>query len=270
MRCPRPINIRTDNGYATVPCGRCPQCQMTRRSEWSFRLAEELRHSFSATFITLTYDDEHLTYGENHPTLVKSDVQNFMKKLRYQQKLCSELLIRFYIVGEYGPKTLRPHYHGILFNVEPKVIQKLDEIWHRGFTSVGQVNGARIHYVSGYFLQKSSYPEGVVKPFSLMSRRPGIGYQYIERIGEYHSQTGNFFLVKDGHKMAMPKYYAEKLFTEAEREERALQIKQWIEEKDRKEWERLEKLGNDPSEVISQQIEQETDRIMKRLTKRKL
>ena len=47
-------------------------------------------------------------------TLRKRDYQLFMKRLR---KAFPNDKIRFYAAGEYGPKTLRPHYHAILFGL---------------------------------------------------------------------------------------------------------------------------------------------------------
>lgn len=57
--------------------------------------------------------------------LSKSDVQKFFKRLRRyieydKERLLSDLpseerKFRYYVCGEYGPTTLRPHYHGIIF-----------------------------------------------------------------------------------------------------------------------------------------------------------
>lgn len=46
----------------------------------------------------------------------KSDVINFIK--RFRQKVFNydkEITFKYYIASEYGPRTFRPHYHGLLF-----------------------------------------------------------------------------------------------------------------------------------------------------------
>ena len=94
-------------------------------------------------FITLTYDDEHVPGmiintgeimrkvqyawkpGEKRPesvqTLLYTDVQKFLKRLRkaYKSKL------RYFIAGEYGEQTARPHYHMILYGWQPTDLEHL-------------------------------------------------------------------------------------------------------------------------------------------------
>ena len=86
-----------------------------------------------AYFITLTYNDESLPRTkEGYPTLLKKQVQDYIKRLRNahvaylkkeQRKVHNEYKItgkpiRYYAVGEYGSQTRRPHYHILLFNYE--------------------------------------------------------------------------------------------------------------------------------------------------------
>lgn len=57
--------------------------------------------------------------------LSKRDVQLFLKRLRkYVYKNTRERL-RYFIVGEYGPKTYRPHYHLLLFFSSDKTYELL-------------------------------------------------------------------------------------------------------------------------------------------------
>lgn len=61
----------------------------------------------------------------------KRDVQNFIKRLRFLISKTSipayEQKIRYYISCEYGPKTFRPHYHGILFFDSPLLSTKITD-----------------------------------------------------------------------------------------------------------------------------------------------
>ena len=52
-------------------------------------------------------------------TLQKSDLQKFFKRLRKK----THEKISYYAVGEYGDNTQRPHYHIILFNAIPRIVE---------------------------------------------------------------------------------------------------------------------------------------------------
>ena len=67
-------------------------------------------HAQSA-FITLTYADEYLP---SDGKLKYLDFQLFMKRLR---KYCGKE-ISFFMCGEYGEKTARPHYHACIFGYD--------------------------------------------------------------------------------------------------------------------------------------------------------
>lgn len=109
---------------STVPCGTCPDCRNKHISGWSIRLQWEEKRSCSAYFITLSYDDDSLKKSPNGlPTLWKSDIQKFFKRVRKVHEgiepsvMRPNVDIRYFAVGEYGGKFGRPHYHVILFNV---------------------------------------------------------------------------------------------------------------------------------------------------------
>ena len=165
MQCFEPISIRNPKGLSaadriTVPCGKCAACLQNRRGEWTNRLKIELEDATSAFFITLTYNEEHVTYC-NVASLVKSDLQKFIKRLR---KSIEPYKIRYYAVGEYGTITNRPHYHIILFNLPVDKIDNVRKAWtdkqgeEIGHIDVGAVTGASIHYVTKYHINKNTSP----------------------------------------------------------------------------------------------------------------
>lgn len=196
----------------------------SRRNDWTFRLKQELKSSYNAYFITLTYADHEIPEvidektGEYKFSLCKRDFQLFMKSLRAKQSKKTDIKIRYYSVGEYGTKTHRPHYHAILFNVHQEIINQITDIWQLGHTHTGQVTDASIHYVTKYHVNKSfqkldlpSEPE-----FTLMSRRPGIGSTYIKINALWHQENGYNYVVNNGYKQRLPRYFKNKLFTEDE------------------------------------------------------
>lgn len=90
--------------YISVGCGKCYSCLSNRRRQWLFRLSCESLRAYKSVFVTLTYDDEHLP-----PKLSKVHLHEFIDNVR------SIYPLRYYAIGEYGPRTLRPHYHLVLF-----------------------------------------------------------------------------------------------------------------------------------------------------------
>lgn len=212
-----------------VPCGKCEACLQKRKSEWIFRLTKEFENSESAYFVTLTYDDDKLPTKEividdvveDIQCVSKRDCQLFLKRLR---KAIQPFKIRYYLVSEYGPKTLRPHYHMLLFNFPKelsfKVINYIEDAWNNGFVTVDNVNAARIAYVCSYCMDNSTLPAQFVRNFVLCSRRPGLGsaYLYNDNIVRYHidNLVGYVTSVCNGkaYQTAMPRYYRSKLFND--------------------------------------------------------
>jgi len=193
--CKKPITLKDQQ---KVKCGRCIECLMARSYEWATRLDIEAKHAKSGVFLTLTYDDEHAIWidspetGETLTTLHRPDIQKFFMKLRvYQKRSGNKDQVRTFYCGEYGGKTKRAHYHALVFNLDKSVIKRLEknEIWNKGFIVVGDVTSKSIRYVSNYMLLKDvDIVRGQKKPFTGMSLKPAIGYQYTEstRNFEHH------------------------------------------------------------------------------------
>lgn len=160
--------------WQVFPCGKCPECLKRRVSGWSFRLIKESERSHSAIFVTLTYDVDHVPLTEKgFMTLRKSDVQKFFKRLR---KIDPEAQIKYYAVGEYGGRTLRPHYHIILFNSSHANISSAWRLEGKplGDIHYGDVSGASVGYTLKYMTKEGKIPlhknDDRVPEFSLMSK----------------------------------------------------------------------------------------------------
>ena len=211
MQCLNPVHLRTVSaGFArerTVPCGKCLACLSNRRSDWVIRLQEEAKSSLYSVFFTLTYDDDHIPVDG----VSKRDIQLFMKRFR---KELSPILVRYFISSEYGPQTLRPHYHGVLFlNGSVDILLFLQKSWQNGFVTIGDVNNNRLGYVAKYCLSLGQVPEGQNSLFMLCSRRPAIGDAYLtDSVSFYHRDGLNDFYRDGKSKRRLPRYYREKLF----------------------------------------------------------
>lgn len=210
MRCISPILIRSKGRHDFVPCGKCNFCLQTKRFDWSFRLLQEIKVSSSAYFLTLTYNED------NHPldgSLSRRDFQLFMKKLRKR----NSVPLRYYTVGEYGTRTLRPHYHSIMFNLDQSLAVRLSEVWEKGTCFVGDVQPASVNYVTKYVINAALDYGGREPPFSLMSRRPGIGASYLATHREWHRADFRNYTQVNGKLGRLPRYYKNAFFSDSEK-----------------------------------------------------
>lgn len=215
----------------SVPCGRCSECLQSRAREWSFRILVEAENFKDRTwFLTLTYDDNN---APKNKMLVKDEISNFNKSLKYYlNKNNMDSKFRFYAVGEYGGETARPHYHGIYFGLDIYDLKLafikdgkcyynssfLSSVWNKGFVVISEVDVSTACYVARYCDKKKlltkeqkEYLEnkGVVPEFSVMSRRPGIGAYYTDKIIENVKDNILTLKIKD-NSFSIPRYYSKK------------------------------------------------------------
>lgn len=215
--------VKMDNEQLQpVPCGKCPPCRSRRASGWSFRLMQQDKISDSSHFITLTYDTNKVPIRmPGLMSLNKRDVQLFFKRLRKENDPNKK--IKYFVAGEYGSKTYRPHYHAIIFNAQISTIQPA---WGLGQIHYGTVSGSSIGYTLKYMCKenKHSPPFGEwddrEPEFQLMSK--GLGVNYLsENINKWHKsdlENRMYCPLEDGKKIAMPRYYKDKLYDDDERE----------------------------------------------------
>lgn len=220
------------------PCGQCLACRINKRRMWTLRLLLEFFQHDKASFVTLTYADENIPVSETgNPVLDKRDIQLFFKRLR---KKFGEG-VRYYVAGEYGPKTRRPHYHAIVFGVAPDELDPdwfyfggksgpyqpgfcrdspLYQIWQLGIVHLGEVTRESIQYVAGYVTKKITRKnDGLVPEFALMSRRPGLGLSGVAEIAHYlqslsedcPSSLPSREVVIDGKRFPLGRYLLDKL-----------------------------------------------------------
>lgn len=206
-----------------VPCGKCPPCKLRRVNQWVFRLMQEEKNSTNAHFVTLTYDTDHVPISKNgFMTLDKTDLQKFFKRLR---KLCPKICLKYYAVGEYGTNNKRPHYHAIVFNVPDSSIYS--KAWtlnsfQIGTVHVGQVTSDSVAYTMKYIdkanFRKQHARDDRQPEFPLMSKKLGDNY-LTDAVVNYHKNdlTSNFVTQPGGNRIALPRYYREKIYNDSEK-----------------------------------------------------
>lgn len=223
MKCWNEVRIVRDDKPLFVPCGKCYACRLNKRMEWTYRLSKELYVSVSAYFVTLSYSDEYLKYHVNRQTgevaavLNKVDLQTFIKRLRYYSKF------RYFAVGEYGEKTMRPHYHLLIFNLSRSAAMKIESVWKMGNIHIGRVETGSIHYVTKDLMKPFTKTSIVgVDGFRLMSTKPAIGSSELIMDSMLNNKLDNDFSVfLNGYKLNMPRYYKDRIFNIRQKEEHA-------------------------------------------------
>lgn len=198
------------------PCGRCYMCRKVKQRTWVHRILLEAREHTVSSFVTLTYNDDSLPeWG----CLVKRDPQLFLKRLR---KL-SNLRIRYFLCGEYGGVTWRPHYHLILFGINDEALIK--SAWSKGFTQCGELSVKTAYYVTKYAVKGMTYKKhkklmeyGLTPEFCLASKGPpgGLGIGVINKIadrvkGMKYKPKVIRELHTEGHRLPLGRYLTEKL-----------------------------------------------------------
>lgn len=190
-----------------VPCGKCAFCIKKSIDAWCLRLYHEMEVSSSAFFLTLTYNDEHQPPGDE---VSKRDLQLFIKRLRKVNPG-----IRYFAIGEYGTEKGRPHYHAVIFNlIDLDLVTRswTDEFGNPiGFVVGSRATMGRIRYMVEYMAlpQKEN---GKAKAFRIMSRRPGIGAQYVQKWKGFHKARSDSVVYVFDTPNAMPRYYKDKMY----------------------------------------------------------
>ena len=134
------------------------------------------------------------------PVVSRSDIQKWLKRVRiaYKRKYAKNCPFKYFLTSEYGPQTLRPHYHVMLFVNDEVSLQDMSEFFVAKWEDTyGRVDWKRrpidkpdsvSKYVSKYCLKPAEFENPYVvaglipKSFRLASC--GIGKTYKENLME--------------------------------------------------------------------------------------
>lgn len=243
----RSIVFNKDSGYedlpVEVPCGQCVGCRLERSRQWAIRCVHEASLYDDNIFITLTYNDEHLPSNES---LVKSDFQKFMKRLRKRYPRSKENKIRYFMCGEYGQKCKicgknyndcrrsncnwtpvlgRPHYHACIFNFDFtdkrlfKLIEgnryydseELSSLWPFGYSLISDVNFHTAAYTARYIVKKVTGEKAIPHYNDLEPEYCTMSRRPGLGKGWYDKYSGDLFphdrTIINGKEVTVPKFY---------------------------------------------------------------
>lgn len=242
MACDAPLSIKYKQPlpdgkggwiyYFPADCGRCLPCLKKRKAQWSYRIENEMKHSVTAYFVTLTYDDANLPAGnvverqhhktfiellklyESWPALVTRPDHSYEEFIRASQKTgeysagfrYDDYPVRYYGVCEFGGTSGRVHWHYLLFNILD--VRNIQKAWQCGIIQVDPCNINTIDYVLKYMIKdRANDQEEGKKECSFMSK--GIGMQGIteEFIKQISEPQNNQVVNTRGHKVALPRIF---------------------------------------------------------------
>lgn len=265
MPCYRPQRVATDEDgrldwsvsvssavvdqVVLVPCRKCAGCLASQAREWAIRCVHEAwtnqRHSRdpstgittrlpNAAMLTLTYRDEDLP---DSGVLVHQHAVDFLADLG---AVLGER-VRYFLAGEYGGQTGRPHFHVLVFNAlhvfddrfpqrtpdNQEVVRSLllEHLWPYGLATIDEFNWKTARYVAGYVAKKSHVGGNFTGPlvdlvnpetgetkilapaaeYRTMSRHPGLGADWIKE--NLHRVYPVDQVVIDGQEYPPPGYY---------------------------------------------------------------
>lgn len=235
--------------YVPVKCGNCMECRKQKKREWQLRLGEDIRTNKNGKFITLTMSNESIV------EIMKESIRRTDKKTGEIRKIKIEELkgydrdnmiatramrlfnerwrkkykkaIRHWMITEIGHNgTENMHMHGIMWTDES--FDEIRRIWGYGYIyprpdqqKINYVSEKTVNYMVKY-ISKMDKQHKEYKPVILTSS--GIGGDYTKTTraeeNEYKKkETIETYRTSTGHKMSMPIYWRNKLYTEGEREE---------------------------------------------------
>lgn len=227
-----------------VGCGDCIECRKQKARGWQVRLLEDIKTNTNGKFVTLTFSNESIL--EIHKAIEKECKKNkiampegytldnaiatkavrlFNENWRAKHKKA----LRHWLVTELGHNgTENIHLHGIVWTDKPE--EEITARWGYGYTWIGDyVNGRTVNYIIKYVTKRDDDHQHYK---SIILTSPGIGGNYMRRsdwqMNKYKpTGTVETYRTSTGHKVAMPSYWRNKIYSDEERE------KLWIEKLDK-------------------------------------
>lgn len=194
MMCQAPLLL--DSGQL-VACRKCWQCKQNRIQDWVGRCIAESKVSVKTFVVTLTYgrDDRYVSDHAHSQILTYSDVQGYLKRLRYHSGP-----VRFFAAGEYGSAKGRAHWHLILFYGTEKLSPdiRLEQrymhhgggkrsIWPHGWSYWENASHQAIQYACKYILKDWGPGAQAAKG---LSTRPPLGALYFDGLAAQYVNNG--------------------------------------------------------------------------------
>lgn len=233
------FDTTTQKPVGYFPCRQCEACKKRNIMDKINRLTKEGQYHKEKCVITLTYKNDEkgkCLAGEiariningemkSIASLNKKHYQNFFKRLRRKldrQYGKNNKPIKYFLVGEYGDKFERPHYHAIIYGWLPKDLEEkqrtkyytskmLTETWQMGEVLIDKtVTTESIAYIAQYVNKKFTKAEDMLT--NEYGRTPEFcvgsqGYGKTWAIDHMEELFANDSIERDGKLYVIPEYY---------------------------------------------------------------
>lgn len=230
--------------YVPIGCQNCMECRKQKAREWQVRILEDIKTHKNGKFITLTINNEQYAKlaeesqqeGYNRDNeIITLAIRRWLERWRKKHKRS----VRHWLTTELGHQgTNNIHVHGIVWTDQN--IQEIENTWEYGFVWKGKkhhqvnkngqlithytnyVSPATVTYITKYVTKIDKEHTGY-KPKIFTS--PGIGHRYTthnhdSKQNKFNGkQTVETYRTSTGHKIALPIYWRNKVYTEKEREQ---------------------------------------------------
>lgn len=212
-----------------VGCGQCVECRKQKAREWQVRINEEIRTDGRGKFMTMTFNDEAFAELDPNNEMEANEfaalaIELFRKRWykKYREGI-KHWLVTELGHGKHSPdhkSTERLHLHGFIWT--DKTCAEIEERWKYGWIDEGEyVNEKSVGYCVKYVSKvDEAHPKFVSRVFA----SKGIGKGFFERsdakLNKFRgTETREYYKTPSGIKLALPRYYRNKLYTEEQREQ---------------------------------------------------
>lgn len=228
-------------------CGDCMECRKQKAREWQVRLMEDIKTNKGGQMVTLTFstdalrkiaEDERIYLERSTGEIIKCKIKDLdgydrdnaiatraMRLFNERWRKKYKKAIRHWMITELGHQnTEHIHLHGIVWGD----VHEVERIWQYGWVYKGEIKNGRLeNYVNGKtinymikYVSKMDMQHQAYKPIVLCSK--GIGGQFtkqkrLEQKFNYEN-TKEYYRTETGHKVGMPTYWRNKIYTEEQRE----------------------------------------------------
>lgn len=228
--------------WVPIGCGQCMECRGQKKREWQVRLQEDIKKHTNGKFITLTFSNESIAkLATNTEGLKRLNRVTIAKGYDLDNEICIAALrlfnerwrkkhneaLRHFMVTELGHNgTENVHMHGIVWTNE--TYEEIAKIWQYGhiwprdekIRKQTWVNAKTVNYIIKY-ITKVDKDHEYYKGRVLSS--PGIGRNFEDSMEAARCKfngidTIQTYRTNTGHKIAMPTYWRNKIYSEDERE----------------------------------------------------
>lgn len=213
------------------PCNTCPECMANLRRTWRLRVGLESdsaeQEGFVPYFVTLTVAPAYYEQSDSASPSVEINPHHFWRSFTQRYRRLTGSSFRYFVIPEYGvdpDRTMRLHYHGIIFDMfradesgkpllsAASATTMLLSLWQYGGVEISRFSPEHsANYVTKYLLKQKAEASAQVPAWSpRIFVSPGLGLRSFLKDHALTLSPDGTFIYK--HKrVSIPPYLVQKL-----------------------------------------------------------